>query len=117
MVSACHKKVRISTLEIDDSNTLWVGTFQQGVFQIDLDTKRVMQYMNVSTPSGIHGIGLVWDIETGTDGEVWVGSKVTFLDGSEVGNNSVVAAGAVVNGKFPPNVVIGGVPAKVIKEI
>jgi len=48
---------------------------------------------------------------------IWVGAKVTFLDGCEVGNNSVVAAGAVVNGIFPDNVVIGGVPAKVLKSI
>ena len=48
---------------------------------------------------------------------VWIGAKVTFLDGSIVGNNCVVAAGAVVNGVFPNNVVIGGVPAKILKEI
>lgn len=48
---------------------------------------------------------------------IWVGAKVTFLDGCEVGNNSVVAAGSVVNGIFPKNVLIGGVPAKIIKII
>lgn len=48
---------------------------------------------------------------------IWVGAKVTFLDGSVIGNNCVVAAGAVVNGVFPDNVVIGGVPAKIVKEI
>ena len=48
---------------------------------------------------------------------IWVGAKATFLDGTVVGNNSVVAAGAVVKGKFPENVVIGGVPAKIIKYI
>ena len=48
---------------------------------------------------------------------IWVGAKVTFLDGCVVGNNSVVAAGAVVNEVFPDNVVIGGVPAKVLKTI
>ena len=48
---------------------------------------------------------------------VWVGVKVTFLDGCQIGNNSVVAAGAVVNGIFPDNCVIGGVPAKIIKTI
>ncbi len=47
---------------------------------------------------------------------VWVGAKVTFLDGCEVGNNSVVAAGAVVNGIYPDNSIIGGVPAKVLKS-
>jgi acetyltransferase-like isoleucine patch superfamily enzyme len=34
-----------------------------------------------------------------------------------VGNNCVVAAGAVVNDIFPDNVVIGGVPAKILKTI
>ena len=48
---------------------------------------------------------------------IWVGAKVTFLDGCEVGDNSVVAAGAVVTGKFPKNSIIGGVPARVIKNI
>lgn len=48
---------------------------------------------------------------------VWIGAKVTFLDGSKIGDNCVVAAGAVVNGEFPNNVVIGGIPAKILKEI
>lgn len=46
---------------------------------------------------------------------VWVGAKVTFLDGAEVGSNSVVAAGAVVKGHFPAGSVIGGVPARLLK--
>ena len=54
-------------------------------------------------------------IKIGND--VWVGAKVTFLDGCEVGNHCVVAAGAVVNGKFPDRSLIGGVPAKVIKHL
>jgi acetyltransferase-like isoleucine patch superfamily enzyme len=48
---------------------------------------------------------------------VWVGAKVTFLDGSNIGNCCVVAAGAVVNGIFPDHSVIGGVPAKILKQI
>lgn len=48
---------------------------------------------------------------------IWVGAKVTFLDGSQIGDNSVVAAGAVVKGVFPDNVIIGGVPAKILKVI
>jgi acetyltransferase-like isoleucine patch superfamily enzyme len=48
---------------------------------------------------------------------IWVGAKVTFLDGTEIGDHSVVAAGAVVTGKFPPHSIIGGIPAKIIKTI
>lgn len=48
---------------------------------------------------------------------VWIGDRVTILKGTSIGENSVVAAGAVVSGEFPANVVIGGVPARVIREI
>lgn len=48
---------------------------------------------------------------------IWVGAKVTFLDGCKIGNNCVIAAGSVVNSVFPDNVVIGGIPAKILKEI
>ena len=48
---------------------------------------------------------------------IWVGAKVTFLDGCMIGNNTVVAAGAVVNGVFPDNVIIGGIPAKILKSL
>lgn len=48
---------------------------------------------------------------------VWVGAKVTFLDGCVVGNHCVVAAGAVVTGIFPDYSVIGGIPAKILKTI
>lgn len=47
----------------------------------------------------------------------WIGSKATILDGAVIGNNCIVAAGAVVRGFFPDNVIIGGVPAKIIKHI
>lgn len=48
---------------------------------------------------------------------VWIGNSVTILKNSEIGENTIVAAHALVTGKFPPNVVIGGIPAKVIKEL
>jgi len=46
----------------------------------------------------------------------WIGAKVTLLAGSEIGHSSVVAAGSVVNAKFPPYSVIGGVPARLLKS-
>lgn len=45
----------------------------------------------------------------------WIGSKVTILDGVEIGDNCVVAAGAVVNKSMPADSIIGGVPARVLK--
>lgn len=46
----------------------------------------------------------------------WIGAKVTLLDGASVGNGCIIAAGAVVRGTFPDNVIIGGVPARILKE-
>lgn len=46
----------------------------------------------------------------------WIGSKVTILDGAHIGNHCVIAAGAVVTGYFPDYAVIGGVPARIIKQ-
>ena len=48
---------------------------------------------------------------------VWIGCNVTILDGVTVGNGSTIAAGSVVTKDVPSNVVVAGVPAKVIKEI
>lgn len=48
---------------------------------------------------------------------VWIGSNAIILPGITVGDNSVIAAGAVVTRSVPRNVVVGGVPAKIIKEI
>ncbi len=48
---------------------------------------------------------------------VWIGNKVTILKGVIIGDNVVIAAGSVVNKDIPPNSLVGGVPAKVIKNI
>jgi maltose O-acetyltransferase len=48
---------------------------------------------------------------------VWIGANATICPGVTLGNNVVVGAGAVVTKSFPDNVVIGGVPARILKVI
>lgn len=48
---------------------------------------------------------------------VWIGSNATILSGVSIGEWSVVAAGAVVARDVPPMTVVGGVPARIIKNI
>ena len=48
---------------------------------------------------------------------VWVGSNSTILQGVTIGDDAIVAAGAVVTRDVPARTIVGGVPAKVIKRI
>ena len=48
---------------------------------------------------------------------VWIGGDVTILPGVTIGDNVVIGAGAVVTKSFPSDVVIGGNPAKLIKNL
>lgn len=48
---------------------------------------------------------------------VWLGDHCTILKGVRIGENSVVGAGAVVSRDVPPNVVVAGNPAVVVKPL
>ncbi|MGG5463274.1 sugar O-acetyltransferase [Clostridium sp. B9] len=48
---------------------------------------------------------------------VWIGGHSTINPGVNIGNNVVVASGAVVTKDVPDNVLVGGNPARIIKEI
>jgi len=47
----------------------------------------------------------------------WIGAAATIMPGVTIGENAVVAAGAVVSKDVPANTVVGGIPAKFIKLI
>ena len=47
----------------------------------------------------------------------WIGAGATILPGVTIGENSIVAAGALVSKDVPANTIVGGVPAKILKEI
>jgi acetyltransferase-like isoleucine patch superfamily enzyme len=49
--------------------------------------------------------------------DVWIGTNAVILPGVTIGSHCVVAAGAVVTKDIPDHTLVGGVPAKVIKNI
>ena len=59
-----------------------------------------------------------WEvIETFVKKGASIGSSSTILCGVTIGENAIVGAGAVVTKDVPPNTIVAGVPAKIIKEI
>lgn len=48
------------------------------------------------------------------DGDVWIATRVTVLDGVRIGKGSIISAGSVVTGNIPPGSVAHGNPAKVV---
>lgn len=47
--------------------------------------------------------------------DVWIGARVTILDGVTIGNGAIIAAGAVVTKDVPPYAIVVGVPARIIR--
>lgn len=56
---------------------------------------------------------IIKDVTIGKN--VWIGSRVIILPGTEIGDGVIVQAGSVVHGKIPPLSICGGNPAKVFK--
>lgn len=54
------------------------------------------------------------DVVIGDD--VWLATRAIILPGTTIGDGSIVAAGAVVKGHFPPMSIIAGSPAKVVSQ-
>jgi len=53
--------------------------------------------------------------ETIIGNDVWIGLNVILMDGVNIGDGSIIAAGSVVTKNVPPYSIVGGVPAKLIK--
>ena len=77
-----------------------------GAYVTDCDWHTIYDRMVRSEPAPVH-IGK----------NVWLGDGSTVLKGVTVGENSVVAARAVVTRDVPANVVVAGSPAKVVSEL
>lgn len=70
-------------------------------------------YADVDVP-----VGRQWPVNSSVSigAGTWLGTGAVILPGAQIGRNVVVAAGAVVRGAVPDYAVVGGVPARVIRE-
>lgn len=76
------------------------------------------KYPRSVNPDGSMQTEADWElIETFIKDRVSIGSSSTIMGGITIGENSIIGAGAVVTKDVPANVVVAGVPAKVIKKL
>lgn len=132
MLGSVGKKVWIGKIfSCDNGKKIHIGNNFTGNFNLTiLDIREVYIGDNVMigpntlittvghplTPMGRRNhIGIAKPVHIGSD--VWIGGNVTILPGVTIGNNVVVAAGAVVTKDIPDNTLVGGVPAKKLKDI
>lgn len=66
-------------------------------------------------PEGPHVAGKGYSLPITIRDGCWIGAGAIILGGTTIGERSIVAAGAVVNGNFPAGCLIGGVPARILK--
>ncbi len=48
--------------------------------------------------------------------DVWIGSKVSIMNGVTIGNTSIIGAGAVVTKDILPYTIVAGIPAKIVRK-
>jgi maltose O-acetyltransferase len=107
-------------LEIGDGASINYGTLVSATREVRIG-KRVMMgnycvVADTKTPGAAAGAApgeVPSPIEIGDD--VWLAVRVTVLPGARIGARTVVVAGSVVDSELPPDVIAGGVPARVLR--
>lgn len=105
-----HGKILLASLEED--NTLKISEKCMFSGEIEIRTGDSHDILDKETGKKIN---FAKNIEI--DKHVWIGSKVTILKGVKISEDSIVSANAVVTKEIKEsNVIIGGIPAKIIKR-
>lgn len=123
-----HAKPFPSSISVNKGAKLWVGDnvfFNYGLDigctkSIRIGSNTIIGPMVNMIDTNFHPVD-IQDKSTSKAIEiadnVWIGRGVVILPGVTIGRNAVIASGSVVTRDIPANVLAGGTPAKVIREI
>ena len=135
LLGECHEDTIIEPpFRCDEGPNLFIGrhfyaNYNLTVLDYDKITigNNVMFGPNVTLSSATHNVD--WSIRNKDNGmdiegapiviedNVWLGANVVVMPGVTIGKHSVVAAGSVVTNDVPPDTIVAGVPAKVVKKL
>lgn len=130
VIKYCGENVNIephtyfnSELEIGDNSGIGMYSEMHGAIRIGnnvmmghycLFYSRNHAHSRTDIPMIKQGFEGVRPVIIGND--VWIGSRVTILPGVHIGDGCILAAGSVITKDAPPNTIIAGNPAKVVKQ-
>jgi carbonic anhydrase/acetyltransferase-like protein (isoleucine patch superfamily) len=112
------------TLKVGDNTTINYRTVISVESSVEIGSHCMIAEETKIFDNNSHGIDWRHRAMTETDvapivieDHVWIGMNSIILKGVRIGHGSVVAAGAVVTKDVPPGVVVGGNPARILKEV
>ena len=109
-VVICPGAQVLGDVELGEDVSIWHGAVVRG----DVDSIKIGNNSNVQDNCVLH---CTEDFPITIGDNVWIGGSAVVYPGVTIGNNVVVAAGTVVVKDIPNNVVVGGNPAKILKEV
>jgi acetyltransferase-like isoleucine patch superfamily enzyme len=113
-------------LTIGDFTTIWYGTVISVRHRVEIGRECAISWNCTIIDNDMHQLVNEEKLVEAADNKanqviledhVWLGAGATILKGVTIGHDSVVAAGAVVTKDVPPNTLVAGVPAKVVRHV
>lgn len=134
-LSEIHDRVALSAitepdkpearLTIGDYTSIWYGTVVSARHEITIGDQCAISWNCTIIDNDMHEIVYAEDAPSARarhnavriGDHVWIGAQAIILKGVTIGENSVVAAGAIVTKDVPPFTLAAGAPAKIVRKI